>query len=114
MQFNERLLSLIEENRTSKNKVLSDLGLNHNSINDWVNKNQTPSGETVLKIAVYFNVSTDYLLGNTNDKSPPNINASAAVIDEAIGVAKRWSALPEERKKMILDYMTLVENQRDK
>ena len=64
--FLERILKLIEEHGISRNKMLTDLELSHNSFIDWRKKQQIPNSETLFKIADYFNVSMDYLLGRTD------------------------------------------------
>lgn len=50
--------------------VGKELGISMGSIAQWKN-GSTPSGETLVKIADYFGVSTDYLLGRTEE--PTNI-----------------------------------------
>lgn len=62
--FLERVLSLISQKGISKNKMLTDLKLGKNSFVNWQERGTIPSGETLSKIAEYFNVSIDYLLGN--------------------------------------------------
>jgi transcriptional regulator with XRE-family HTH domain len=69
--FVERVLHLVNKAGITKNKLLTDLELNHNSFGDWKNKKQIPGGETITKIANYFNVQTDYLLCRTDDHTPP-------------------------------------------
>ncbi len=64
--FLQRLIELIERNGITRNKLLADLGLNKSSFFDWERRGTTPSGEVIAKIADYFHVSTDYLLGRTD------------------------------------------------
>lgn len=64
--FLERTLELIERDKISKNKLLTDLKLSKNSFVDWQNRGTVPSAETIEKIADYFGVTTDYLLGRTD------------------------------------------------
>lgn len=70
--FIEILKKLMHDKGISNNKLLTDLGLNKSSILNWEKRGTIPSGETLQKIADYFNVSVDYLLGNTDkkEKSP--------------------------------------------
>ena len=50
------------------NPVAKELGLSSATVTKW--KNGTlPQSETLLKIADYFNVTTDYLLGKTPERS---------------------------------------------
>ena len=43
------------------------LGVTKSSISSWNIKNKPPKGETLVTIADTFHVSTDYLLGRTDD-----------------------------------------------
>lgn len=63
MAFIDRTLQLIDERGITKNKLLSDLNLSKNSFNNWSARGTIPSAEIVIKIAKYFKVSVDYLLG---------------------------------------------------
>jgi transcriptional regulator with XRE-family HTH domain len=51
--------------------MLTDLQIAKNSFNNWAERGTIPSGDVIVKIADYFNVSTDYLLGKTDAKNPP-------------------------------------------
>lgn len=68
--FIKRLMALIEQKGITKNKMLSDLNLGKNSFVNWDNRGTIPGGETLASIAEYFDVSVDYLLGNTDTKKP--------------------------------------------
>ena len=63
--FTDRVLGLIEERGISKNKLLGDIGVGKNSMVNWISRGNIPSAEVVNAIAEYFDVSVDYLLGNT-------------------------------------------------
>lgn len=65
MSFVEIVLDLIAKKKISKNKLLSDLELSKNSFVNWIERGTIPNGDTIVKIADYFGVSTDYLLGRT-------------------------------------------------
>lgn len=62
MNFVERLQSLVEQKGITRNKLLVDLNLGKNSFINWESRGTIPNGETLSKIAQYFNVSIDYLL----------------------------------------------------
>ncbi len=44
-------------------QLAQKLGVKKQSVSNWENDNIMPSIEMLIKIADYFNVSTDYLLG---------------------------------------------------
>ncbi len=70
MIFLQRVLDLISSAGITKNKLLTDLGINPNAFVAWESRGTIPSGKVIAKIADYFHVSTDYLLGRTDDKAP--------------------------------------------
>ena len=65
MNFIGVLNDLIKEHNISKSKFLSDLNLGKNSFVNWQERGTIPSGDVLIKIADYLNVSVDYLLGRT-------------------------------------------------
>jgi len=68
--FLERVAALIASQKITRNKLLMDLNLDKSSFFNWERRGTIPSGDVVAKIADYFHVSTDYLLGRTDDPSP--------------------------------------------
>ena len=63
MQFGERIKALRIEKGVGQNKLAEDLSLSNASISYWETGKQVPSAEVIYKLAKYFNVSADYLLG---------------------------------------------------
>jgi transcriptional regulator with XRE-family HTH domain len=57
---------LAEERGESLKKVALNLGLSENAIYKW--QTQSPKSDVLQKVADYFDVSTDYLLGRTDKK----------------------------------------------
>ena len=64
--FAERLRILIDENELNIQKFSKELSIPVSTISDWLNKKTTPTIENIPKIAIYFKVTTDYLLGLEN------------------------------------------------
>ena len=70
----QQIKVLSAKNNIPVKRVLSDCNINRNYIYDLENKISFPPWEKVLKLAEYFGVSTDYLLGVTdrpNHAEPP-------------------------------------------
>ncbi|GHU99605.1 hypothetical protein FACS1894211_05300 [Clostridia bacterium] len=59
----ERLRELRAEKKIGQNKLATDLDLSNASISYWENGLQEPSASALLKLAQYFGVSADYILG---------------------------------------------------
>ena len=66
MEF--RLKKLRKERNVSQLKLAIDLNMNQNSISRYENGEREADYETLIKLANYFNVSLDYLLGRTDNK----------------------------------------------
>lgn len=69
MTLFERIKFLTKKQGKNLKSVALDLGFGENYLYTW--KRQTPSAENLQKVADYFHVSTDYLLGRTDVKEVP-------------------------------------------
>ena len=67
MSLYDTILYLCSKSGITKTQLERDCGFSQNSINKWATK--SPSSEKLSKVADYFDVSVDYLLG----KIPKNI-----------------------------------------
>lgn len=91
----EKIKILAKKQGISLNTLEERVGLGKNYIYSLKNK-KTPSAEHIAKIADYFNVSTDYLLGRTDN---PNIAVDSHVnepddIDKIIDHAMLFDGKP--------------------
>lgn len=68
--FYDRFKQLCEQKGVTCNKAALEIGLSNATPTKWKKTGATPVGETLDKIAAYFNVSTDYLLGKETKKAP--------------------------------------------
>ena len=73
----ERIKELAKKRGVNLQKVSEDLGFSTNYLYSLKNK-KTPSAEHIAKIAEYFNVSTDYILGRTDNPNLPTESVSTA------------------------------------
>lgn len=67
--FYERLTSLCDKRGVKITNVVAELKMGSGNLSNW-KAGRTPRGESLSKLADYFNVSTDYLLGRTDDPRP--------------------------------------------
>lgn len=68
MTFGERLKDLRKKRSLTQSQLGDKLNVTKASISGYENDTRSPDRETLVKIAEIFNVSTDYLLGRTDDK----------------------------------------------
>ena len=82
--FYDRFKQLCDARGISCNKAALEIGLSNATPTKWKKTGATPVGETLDKIAAFFNVSTDYLLGK--EKAPAG-NGKCSVSDDDIKFA---------------------------
>lgn len=112
--FFDRLSELCIAKGVSAYKACTDIGLNRAAVAKWKTGSQ-PNSVTVAKLADYFNVSVDFLLGkNENtptlaEKDERNISnddlkfalwgTCENVTDEDLDDVRRYAAFLRERKQ---------------
>ena len=62
-KFGTRLRELREDRHISQDNLALELQLSNASISNWETGKQIPTAEAIFKLADYFDVSADYLLG---------------------------------------------------
>lgn len=72
--FYDNFLSLCKSQNIFPIEVRRALGISQSTMASWKSRGLTPKYETLSKIADYFGVSVDYLLGNTEQKEKPLVN----------------------------------------
>lgn len=98
----------IKELRTEMHKSLRDvaaeLNISYSSLSKYERGDQQPSYETLIRIANYFNVTTDYLMGITNSKSSENrsICDQLNLSDEAIQKLKQLPLIVDKNNGISL------------
>lgn len=66
----ERLTKLRKNKGLTQEACAKKLGIPRSTYSNYEGGKREPDIETIRKIAVFFEVSTDYLLGYTNDPNP--------------------------------------------
>lgn len=71
----QRIIYLFEKSGKSARSILKDLELSSTALNEWKKGKSNPTAKAINKIANYFNVSTDFIYGRTNEEQPtyPNL-----------------------------------------
>lgn len=67
--FYPRLLALCAERGVKVTNVVAEMNMGSGNLSKW-KAGGIPKGDTLSKLADYFQVSTDYLLGRTDDPRP--------------------------------------------
>jgi transcriptional regulator with XRE-family HTH domain len=70
MFFNDRLKALREDNDLTQEELAKILHINRSTLSNYENIGREPNYTLLIKIADYFNVSLDYLLGRIDTQTP--------------------------------------------
>ena len=80
--FSSRLKMLRSEKNLTQKQLADILNMQNTAISKYELGERKPDQDTLMKIAEYFNVSTDYLLGNSNIRNPYNDKDEFNIVDE--------------------------------
>lgn len=105
--FYDILYNLCSSRGTTITKTLKTLGISTSKGTAWKN-GSIPNGEILAKLADYFNVSTDYLLGNDTSKTKDPatdeeikfalFKGSEGITDEMYEEVKRFAEMVKLRE----------------
>lgn len=89
MNAYEIIKELAKENRISIRQLEIRFGYSNGYLAKW--KNNTPNADELAKLADYFNVSVDYLLGRTDNKyMNKNQEADDDILERALDSAMSY------------------------
>ena len=80
MEFSLKLKELRERCGLSQAALAKELGVGVGSVGMWESTDRIPPARKLVKIANYFNVTTDYLLGREDTFDNIVINSNDGVI----------------------------------
>ena len=109
MNFIDRLEELRNEKGITRKQLLKDCKLGKNQYTYWEKKNTVPTPSVLTTLATYFGVTSDYLIGITEERTVPNEKLQG--IDFALSGEIR--DLTENEKQDLLDYIRFKKKQRE-
>lgn len=104
-----KILELIKKSNSSKSKIEKACGLSNGSIGKWEKGSYNPSYGAIVKIADYFNISPDYLLGRTDEPIPQK--TQPVVIMAKGGDGQDVIEVSEEQYQKIKKILELMDEQ---
>ena len=96
--FAKRLNELIKERKLVHEDIAQGIGVTRQGVGKWVSGDSVPDVLTVAKLAKFFNVSVDYLAGN----SDPDVRTA----DTNLQAVCKFTGLNEKAVKIIIDHIT--------
>lgn len=102
MEFSERLKKLRKDTGLTQVDVASKLGISQQAYASWERGVKKPTQDNLVKIAQVLNVSVDYLVGNSEEKTDELDNIELLFRMNSKGLTK------EEKdifKKELIEFM---------
>lgn len=114
MTMFDKIKKLSKRRGQSLKQVAIELGLGENYF--YTLKKQSPKSDTLHEIADYFHVSTDYLLGRTDNPSVNNseLPEEIDISDNKITMTYEGNILSESERQVILAAARALVEQRNK
>lgn len=111
----EKIFYLIKLHNTNANTVAKDLGFGNSQFTSWKNGVAKPSADALSKIADYFDVSVDYLLGREETKKlpdgfPTDSNFNSDLKKMGFSTEAYDSMTESEKQALVTTITSLAEN----
>lgn len=90
---------LLDMNGVKSADVARATGISNMTFSDWKKGKSTPKMDKIEKIAKYFGVTTDYMMGKKSEVP------SLSMADEHFELIKLYSSLSEANQKAIMQIM---------
>lgn len=111
--FLSRFRGLLEECGKPQKEICADLGIRNQKLSNWKTGYSEPNFDDIIMLANYFDVSTDYLLGVTDDEETPRLNTPAPLPLDETELLKNYRALSYVGKARVAAYTDLLREQEE-
>lgn len=108
MEFTEVFKKLLNRSEISQSTLSKELGFTPQAINKWYLGKTEPDTKTIKKIANYFNVSTDYLIGNDNTSNNDEEEKEKDYLQELLtknGYMKQGEDLSNDELERLIEFV---------
>ena len=109
--FIERLNALLKEKGVTRKCFLEDVGMGRNAFYHWEKDGTVPTNATFKAIADYFNVSVEYLKGESDERGG-SAEIGLALSEEQLALLMEIKSLPEDQQKEAWDYIQYLKSKR--
>src|SRR5690625_6278171 len=100
--ISKKLTELREEKGYLQKFVADKIGVRSNTLSGYENGNRYPDLDMTLKLAEFYDVSTDYLLGRTNSRSSKTEDDIDEELKELLSEMNVWYRSESENKEIII------------
>ena len=111
MEFKTILLDLMQEKGINQRQLGKAAEIPPTTISGWLNANRLPDYYALIKLGRFFDVSTDYLLGITDEGESLRTPTPAALPLDETQLLKSYRALSYAGKARVSAYADLLREQ---
>ena len=112
--FADRLNILRKQQNLTQSELAKKINVAPSTVGMWERSHREPDIDMLIKLANYFNIDINFLLGISNDRTPPgkkenNRNATSSKENvyskDEQSLVESYRALNEEGQEKIIDYV---------
>jgi transcriptional regulator with XRE-family HTH domain len=109
----DNIVKLMSERKITAAQLTREAGLSHGAVTHWKYRRQQPSADSVAKIATYFKVSVDELMGIENPATPEGEQPEPTEHQRLVQmVNERTAKKSVEALRTIIAMMDLIEKEK--
>ena len=106
--YGERLKGLRKERNMTIEDLSTALGFPRSTYAGYETEKRKPSIETIIRLAEFYNVSTDYILGLSDDRDPKKVENNIKEYLKKEGLNWDGRPLSDEELKPIKEILEIV------
>lgn len=95
--FSNRLISLRKERGLTQEDMAKIIHKKRSTVSGYETEGKEPDLETVCFLAQYFGVSTDYLLGNSDERN----HVESVFFNDKVNFERHFKAMPAELRPIV-------------
>lgn len=93
-----RLYEIMEQRNIKAKDIAAATGISSGSLTDWKTGRSTPTGERLIALTNFLDVSVEYLIGTEQDENALDLK-----------IQNEISQLSDEQKQAVLKYIKFVQ-----
>ena len=101
-----RLIDLRKEKHLSQRAIAPLLHVSQGTYSNWENGKTEPSIKELVDIANFFEVSVDYLIGNSDDIGI--INIEQRISDEDVKTLEAINSLSDKSRVLLINFLSTL------
>lgn len=99
MDIGTQLRNLLEQDGITQKELAEALNISNSTLNGYIQNRRQPDAKTVIRLASYFNTTTDYIYGLTTLREPMAYPYNA----EERHLINIYRAIPEDKRPLYIE-----------